>query len=471
MVARQLLAPCTLVLRTFEGFNFRTGCKYCKTDISLVVAEKRQEEDSSSLQPLLDEECISILSDMEPEMIVNLLHTLDIQPHSETDESHEVLSMIESTPEQVVDIPSEMDPTRSFADKSDNSLGEFLSRPLKIADFGWTPSTTFFETFNPWRLFIENKRNINRINNYRMFRAKLKVKFLINGNSFFYGRLMACYQPLSTFDAMTTNVGLTTEDNTQMSQFPRIFIDPTTSQGGEMTLPFMWHWDYCDLVGEDYINLGQMTIRELTGLKHTSGDVTLSNKLNITVYAWMEDLQLEAPTSANIGSIVPQSQKGKKLPKKDERDAGADGPVQKAASAVEAAASALSAVPAIAPFAAPAAIGAGVVKGIASRMGWSSPTLTEAPAPYKPTAVCNTAVTNGADSSQKLTIDGKAELSVDPRIVGLGSTDELELKYIASRESYLTSFDWNLTTSSETLLWNCRVDPCVINRADRKSVV
>lgn len=442
----------------------------------MVVTHNRPEEDSSTIAPHSDfsfEEdryiaCLDFLRTLSPSSVESIVSAADILrdlalveeivPQSEKTEAHQVLQLADANPEQNVDIPSFVDETRKFADKSDNSLGEFLSRPLKIAEYVWTPSVDFYEQFNPWRLFIENKRNINRLNNYKMFRSKLKIKILINGNSFFYGRLMASYQPLETYDSLTANAGLVPQDNVQMSQMPRFFIDPTTSQGGTMTLPFMWIYDYCDLVSEDYVNLGAMTIRQLTALKHTSGDTSLNNQLNVTVYAWMEDLQLEGPTAANIATIVPQSEK-------DERNEGAKGPVEKIASAVEAAATTLAAVPAIAPFATPAAIGAGAVKQVANRMGWCSPTIVEAPNPFKPMPTSNTAVTNGADTSLKLTMDGKQELSVDPRIIGLGDKDELEISYIASRESYLTNFAWNLTTSSETLLWNARVDPCLIDRA------
>jgi hypothetical protein len=421
--------------------------------------------------------CLDILAVMtqkEAEQVFRAAEVLrnfsddGIEPQSgEEEEAHQVLSLIDATPEQTVDIPSEMDPTRSFADKSDNTLGEFLQRPLKIGEFVWTPSVSFYESFNPWELFINNKRNVNRMNNFRMFRSKLKIKILINGNSFFYGRLMASYQPLADYDELTANAALIPQDNVQMSQFPRFFIDPTTSQGGEMTLPFMWFYDYCNLVNEDYLALGKMTIRELTPLKHTSGDVTLNNQLNVTVYAWMEDVQLEAPTAANMGAIVPQSGFDRIIPHmgKDERDRATKGPVEKVATAVEAAAKTLATIPQIAPFATPAAIGASAVKGVASTMGWCSPSIIDPPVNYRPMPTANTAVTNGADSSLKLTMDGKQELSVDPRIVGLGSQDELDIKYIASRESYLTSFDWGQTTAAETLLWNSRVDPCICDRA------
>jgi hypothetical protein len=59
----------------------------------------------------------------------------------------------------------------------------------------------------------------------------------------------------------------------------------------------------------------------------------------------------------------------------------------------------------------------------------------------------------------KLTVDEKQELSIDPRIAGVGPEDPLSIREIAKRESYLTKFSWNIGTAPETLLWNARIDP------------
>jgi hypothetical protein len=59
-----------------------------------------------------------------------------------------------------------------------------------------------------------------------------------------------------------------------------------------------------------------------------------------------------------------------------------------------------------------------------------------------------------------MTVDDKQELTIDPRISGLNGLDAMNIKEIAKRESYLTTFNWNIGTSPETLLWNARIDPC-----------
>ena len=41
----------------------------------------------------------------------------------------------------------------------------------------------------------------------------------------------------------------------------------------------------------------------------------------------------------------------------------------------------------------------------------------------------------------------------------------MNIKYIAAKEAYWTQFDWVQGSQPDTLLWNCRVDPCIWNAA------
>jgi hypothetical protein len=71
---------------------------------------------------------------------------------------------------------------------------------------------------------------------------------------------------------------------------------------------------------------------------------------------------------------------------------------------------------------------------------------------------------NMPDSVTKLTFDPKQELTVDTRTFGLDGTDEMAITSISTRESFLTAFDWQVADTSETLLWNAQVNPCIWNQ-------
>jgi hypothetical protein len=60
---------------------------------------------------------------------------------------------------------------------------------------------------------------------------------------------------------------------------------------------------------------------------------------------------------------------------------------------------------------------------------------------------------------QKLSLDSKQELTIDPRVVGLGPEDEMDITSICKRESYLTKFTWTVAATSDAFLFNIPVSP------------
>jgi hypothetical protein len=120
----------------------------------------------------------------------------------------------------------------------------------------------------------------------------------------------------------------------------------------------------------------------------------------------------------------------------------------------------LKGVPYIGPFATATEIGSNAVATMAKIFGYCRPPITKAPEPYRPTQVSSMALTNVPDNAQKLTVDDKQELTIDPRIAGIGPSDPFNIREIAKRESYLTTFNWTIGTAPDTLLWNARLDPC-----------
>jgi len=347
------------------------------------------------------------------------------------------------------DIENNVDPTRTSMDTEDASLEHFFSRPIKIAEVEWGVGTSLFASFDPWSLYFENKRVINRLANYNLLRAKLHVKIIINGNGFQYGRAIASYLPFDVFDSLSSNAALITQDIVQASQQPHVYLDPTTSSGGEMKLPFFYHKNYLHVEDSDWGDLGALTIRSLNDLKHANG---ASDLVTVSVFAWAEDVSMNVLTSVEPGTLIPQS--GSEIDQ-----ANTKGMISGPATAVSKAAGALKSIPQIAPFATATEIGAGIVAKTAKAFGYSRPPVTKDPEPFKPTGISQMAVTTVPDGTHKLTVDDKQELSIDPRIAGLGSGDPLSIREIAKRESYLTSFSWPIGKAPEELLWNARIDP------------
>lgn len=349
----------------------------------------------------------------------------------------------------MVDIGSGADSIHTKRDTDDASLDRFFERPLKIASFDWGVTTTLFQQFNPWELYFDNPRVSNRIANFKLLRCKLHVKFLINGNGFQYGRVMASYLPLPLDNPMRITSSLISQDRIIESQRPHVFLDPTTSTGGEMLLPFFWPKSYLDIPTAEWGEMGEITLASLNTLRHANGAADFST---ISVFAWAEDVQLSGLTQAEPNSISPQS--GSEIDQ-----ANMNGVISHPASNVAKIAGALTNAPYIGKYAKATQLGASTIARVASSFGYSKPPMTVAPTPMKPLVVSSLATVTTPDTSHKLTMDDKQELCIDPNTVGLSSVDEMAITEIAKRESYLTTFEWPMGTVKETLLWNCNVTP------------
>jgi len=346
------------------------------------------------------------------------------------------------------DVDSAMDSTRSMQDANDASLANFFSRPIKIAEEEWSTSTDLNFSLDPWSLYFDNPRVSNRLNNYNLLKANLKVKVVINGNGFQYGRMLVTYLPFDGYDSLSTNAALIRSDLVQASQQPHIFLNPTVSTGGEMKLPMFNYQNYFEVVESQWSEMGTLYFRTLNQLKHANG---ATDVVTVTVFAWAEDVSMSVLTSVDQDTLAPQSG--------EIEEANKTGMVSGPATSVAKFAAYLKGVPYIGPFALATEIGAGAVASMAKIFGYCRPAITKAPEPFRPQQVSSLALTNVPDNAQKLTVDDKQELTIDPRISGIGPSDPMNIREIAKRESYLTSFSWNIGTAPDTLLWNARLDP------------
>lgn len=348
------------------------------------------------------------------------------------------------------DVVSAMDSTRSLQDANDASLANFFSRPIKISEEEWSTSANLSFDIDPWSLYFDNPRVSNRLNNFSLLKANLKVKIVINGNGFQYGRMLVNYLPFDVYDTLSTNAALVRSDLVQASQQPHIFLNPTMSTGGELKLPMFNYQNYFEIVESQWSEMGRLYFRTLNPLKHANGATDI---VTITTFAWAEDVSMSVLTSVDQDTLSPQSG--------EIEMANKTGMVSGPATSVAKFAAYLKGVPYIGPFALATEIGANAVAGMAKIFGYCRPTITKAPEPYRPTQVSSLALTNVPDNAQKLTVDDKQELTIDPRISGIGPSDPLNIREIAKRESYLTTFNWNIGTAPDTLLWNSRLDPVI----------
>jgi hypothetical protein len=348
----------------------------------------------------------------------------------------------------IYEVESAMDPTRSLQDASDASLENFFSRPVKISEVNWDTSLSQAFDLDPWSLYFNNPRVSNRLTNFNLLKCRLKVKVVINGNGFQYGRMLVSYLPFDMFDQLTVNNALVRSDLVQASQLPHVFLDPTLSLGGELMLPFFSYTNYLDVTNAQWNQMGTLAFRTINQLKHANGG---TDTVTISTFAWAEEVSMSVLTSVDQLTLSPQSG--------EIEEANTKGMISGPATSVAKYAAYLKGVPYIGPFALATEVGASAMSAMAKIWGYSRPAITKTPEPYRPTQISSLALTTVPDNAQKLTVDDKQELTIDPRISGIGGTDPMNIREIAKRESYLTTFSWNVGTAPDSLLFNARLDP------------
>lgn len=304
---------------------------------------------------------------------------------------------------------------------------------------------------------------------------------LINGNSFYYGRALVSYNPYLTLDQVTLNRAFFEQDLVGASQKPHFMLDPTTSQGGEMMLPFLWPENFLDITHNNWHeNMGRVTIHDFDILRHANGG---TDPITVTVFVWAEDVVLSVPTTAQAQSgtadreldefgfptyVEQAGGKKNKGPIKKVNNTRTndefvkDGLISKPASAVANAANALSMIPVIAPYAKATAMVASRIGQVAKIFGYSRPQVLDDTKPYVPRYMGNLSNTDTSEPLVKLSTDSKNELTIDTRVMGLGGEDELAIAAIAQRPSFWHQFNWPESATTDTLLASMLVSPSLV---------
>jgi hypothetical protein len=327
---------------------------------------------------------------------------------------------------------------------SDTDLSKFLSRPVKIASFQWLQSDSIgtTRTIAPWHLFWNDTRVKYKVNNFAFMQCKLKIKVLINASPFYYGAMIGSYIPVQGVTPSTIVNDSANRWFIPTSQRPHMWIFPQGSKADEMTLPFFYHKNFVDIQSAaDLTAMGQLNFVNYTALASANGASGVG--VNVQVYAWAEDVKLSGPS---VGLAMQGDEYG-------------NGVVSAPASAIASAASWFEKIPIIGRFATATRIGASAVSSIASMFGFTNVPVISDTQSYRPSPFPQLASTTIAYPAEKLTLDPKNELTVDPSILGLPPDDEMAIGNLITRESFLCTATWTSTNAVDDILFSARVNP------------
>ena len=363
---------------------------------------------------------------------------------SSRQESSQQMVFHDSTLGETIDYGTSVNPVALVDGTPDVSLGDFLSRPTLINRSTWNAAASQGQlyTFDPWNLFCANAAIKKKLDNYAFIRGQLKVKFLVNATPFWYGMAMASYIPLSNLIG-DPNQGSTTGSGCLIasSQQPHVKIIPHKSAGGEMCLPFFYHKNWLPLTATDLTNMGTIKVFNVAPL--ASANAATAGNVVISAYAWMENVELMGPTVQLAAQV---------------KDEYGDGPISAPASALANFASKVR-IPGISKFAKATEIGARAVSNIASLFGYSNVPVIDNVHGYMPAVLPHMASAGIGTMVQKLTLDPKSELSIDPSLHGVPSHDPLEIQEIVKKESLVATQVWTTSMISGDPVYIARVQP------------
>lgn len=367
------------------------------------------------------------------------------------------------TKENVIDMSTPMDSTRNIGSYGDAALARFFARPVRIAMTGtsagiWLQGSNMNWALDPWAGFFGDARVINRLTHYHLMKCTLCVKFVLNGNPFLYGQLMASYMP---YPAFTGNASTTLDGRSPMgtgipqelilsSQRPKVFLTPMMSTGACMRIPFFYPGNMLGVETGDWLGLGQINISTMNQLKHANAG---TESVTVSAFVWAEDIDMSIPTSYPAYGLV--SQAGPE--KMDEYS----GKISAPATALSNALGMARNLPVVGPYAMATSAAVGAVARISNILGYSRPLELATPTRMTNDPMSNIAATDSTDTSHKLTVDSKQEVSLDTRVMGLDGKDGLGILEMAKVESYLTTFTWVVGAPADTIVFSIPVTPMV----------
>lgn len=343
-------------------------------------------------------------------------------------------------------------------------IKNFFSRPVEVYTGSWPVGGGVNAVINPWKIWSQDSRICNRLNNYYLFRGNLTLKVVMNGNPFAWGCTMVSYCPNSNYpNAITTDPRYFATsgfpipfcDLMQASQRQHLLLDPTTSKGGEMVIPLHVHTSGVTLNTFAFDNVGELWICSTNALQQIGS----TKPLTITIYAWCEDAELSVPTQVNMLGLAPQAGSETRL-----------GPLSKPMDAVAKAAEALAVVPTFSKWAFPLSHVMKLGASVASAFGFGRPLSQE---PVKRVFLSlghNLSSGDALDNAFKLSLDSNDEVCVDPSLYGFGSEDVLAVKSLASIPSLVHTAAWNPDDLRSDVLVSFPVTP-LLHKAGTRPLV
>nr|ULF99856.1 MAG: hypothetical protein 2 [Cripavirus sp.] len=370
-----------------------------------------------------------------------------------------------------------------------HTIKDFLSRPIVIQTGLWSSSTaveTQLYTANFPEVLISNSMYQEKLRGFVGLRATLVIKVQVNSQPFQQGRLMLQYFPYAQY--MPNRVALVNSTLQGRSGCPRTDLDLGVGTEMEMRIPYVSPHVYYNLI----TGQGSFGAIYLVVYSQLRDQVTGTGSVEYTVWAHLEDVDVQYPTGANIftGSAPNYAMLGQKMlsgnfterdlreiwsskayKKKPDRiyaqvaseitQMKESGTISTGIGKISEGLSTMSKIPVLGNlFTRPAWISA-QASNIFKLLGFSKPTVQGLPCESKLRGQSRMANFDGADTSHKMALSAQNEIETKPGLSGT-SADEMDMGHILSIPNYWDRFTWDTTQTANTKLEDYIVTPMKI---------
>jgi len=341
------------------------------------------------------------------------------------------------------------------------SMSDFLSRPI-VFNINLPTNTDLMNYYSVWSLFTSDPTVRAKLRNYGFLRGNLCARVNVSGTPFHYGKILLAYVPYSwtindVVQVYAANPALNPLLLKWLVQTPgSVVLDVRDNQPVDMFFPYVSPQAAGRLFNnsnvalpaltpfDDFKDMGTLLVYSLNRVGSVAPTPT---NVNIQILVWMEDVELGVATGT-VSTITTEAG--------DERKTG---PIEAIASNALKLSVVAEKIPIIGPYAKASSIVLVGIQKLAALFGWSYPTMNTAPNRMKNEPFQNAAQVIGHDTGQRISLDPRQELTIDPRIVGVDE-DELSFSYLASKHSLLDTASWPSGTAPMTSpIWYAAVHP------------
>lgn len=297
----------------------------------------------------------------------------------------------------------------------------------------------------------------NRAALFPYIKGNLRIRFVITGNAYLYGEMLAARVPPET-PTTTAIEDIDYAHYARTSTLENVRISPASSCAGEITLPmcgqFNWYNASKNNTGAFQAkgNFGSIVMNQVVPLTHSNGIAAPS--VTIQIWGWVEPGSLKVTAlSAQAGEIEMDCTQGK-----GSMDPNT-GKISSALSKVSQVATSVgSVIPALAGYTAPVAMASKFAGKLASAFGYSRAQAEEEISFVKMPAgrLMNS---DGADGGERVSLLKDAHLSVGHQHLTGGTQDQLELAPFVARKSIVGVASWSTADALHAPLAFLNVSP------------